>query len=166
MRKLSACLLAATLGLAPVTAVADAPKDPWEHVERFDSSSSQGRLGVMVMSMTPELRQYFNAPNDAGVLVVKVQPGTPAARAGIRVGDVLTNVRGERVDDAGDVVSALSTTKQGDKIAVQLVRDKQQMSLDATMGTGSPLSSLDWLRQWFDFDQLARSTAPRSPSST
>jgi predicted metalloprotease with PDZ domain len=167
MRKLSACLLAATLGLTP--AFADAPADRWERVERVEWSSSQGRLGVMVMSMTPELRQYFNAPSDAGVLVVKVQPGSAAASAGIKVGDVLTNVRGEKIDDAGDVIAALSTTKQGDKIAVQLVRDKKQMSIDATMSNASspPLSS--WLRQafpWLDFDQLARSTVPRPSSST
>jgi PDZ domain-containing secreted protein len=169
MRKLSACLLAATLGVAPASTFADAPRnqDPWEHVERFEWSTSQGRLGVMVMSMTPELRQYFNAPNDTGVLVVKVQAGSPAAKAGIKVGDVLTNVRGERIGDAADVLAALSTTKQGDKVTVQLVRDKQQTSIEAAMTSDSPMS-FNWLRQLldFDFDQLARSTTPRPSSST
>lgn len=170
MRKLSACLVAAMLGAAPATAFAEHPdRDSWERVERMEFSTSQARLGVMVISMTPELRSYFGAPTDRGVLVAKVQPGSAAEKAGIKVGDVLTNVRGEQVDDAADVIGALSTTRQGDKIPVQLVRDKKAMSIEATMTTASPLSGLGWLRQvvpWIDFDQLARSSPQRSPNST
>ena len=169
MRKLSACLAAATLSLVSASASAHPhppgpPPDPWQRSERFEHfehSTSKGRLGVMVMSMTPELRQYFGAPDERGVLVVKVEPGSPAASAGIKVGDVLTNVRGEHVDDAGDVISALAGTKQGDKVSVGVVRDKQQMSIDATMGIGAraSLQSLQWLREaipWFDFEALSK----------
>ena len=167
MRKLSACLAAATLSLVSASASAHPhppgpPPDPWQRSERFEHfehSTSKGRLGVMVMSMTPELRQYFGAPDERGVLVVKVEPGSPAASAGIKVGDVLVTVRGEKVGDAGDVISALAGTKQGDKVSVGIVRDKKQMSIDATMGTGASASLQSLLREaipWFDFEALGQ----------
>ena len=62
MRKLSAGLMAIVLSAAPVAARADAPQ-PWGEFE-----TSHARLGVLVMSLTPELRSYFGASNDKGVL--------------------------------------------------------------------------------------------------
>lgn len=165
MRKLSACLVAASLALVQTSASAgperaDRP-DPWAHVETMEWSTSQGRLGVLVMSITPELRAYFGAPSERGVLVAKVEPGSPAANAGVKVGDVIVGVRGEMVDDAGDVISALAGTKAGDKVEVQLVRDKKTMSLEATMTSTAPSSmqSFKWLREafpWLDFEKLRR----------
>ncbi|HEY5945997.1 MAG TPA: PDZ domain-containing protein, partial [Kofleriaceae bacterium] len=165
MRKLSACLMAATLGLASASVSAEPQHKPdtTERFEHFEWSTSQGRLGVMVMSMTPELRQYFGAPNDRGVLVAKVEPGSPAAKAGIKVGDVLVNVRGESVDEAMDVIAALAKAKQGDKVSVQVVRDKKTIALDATMSSSaSTSSSLDWLHEafpWFHLDSLPHSSS-------
>ena len=48
----------------------------------------QGRLGVHVQPMTPALRAYFDAPEDRGVLVARVEPGSPAGDAGVEAGDV------------------------------------------------------------------------------
>lgn len=165
MRKLSACLVAASLALVQTSATAgperaDRP-DPWARVETAESSTSQGRLGVMVLSITPELRAYFGAPSDRGVLVAKVESGSPAASAGVQVGDVLVGVGNEAVDDAGDVVAALASTKPGDKVEVHLVRDKKTMSLDATItsAVASPMPSLDWLRKafpWLDLEKFRR----------
>jgi membrane-associated protease RseP (regulator of RpoE activity) len=160
MRKLSACLVGAILGLAPTSALAESKQsDPWQQVDHFEWSTSQGRLGVMVTSMTPELRQYFAAPIDRGVLVVKVEGGSPAAKAGIKVGDVIVSVRGQSVDDARDVIEALADAKQGDNVALQLVRDKKTLALQATMTSSSTLSSFGWLREafpWLDFAKLPR----------
>jgi membrane-associated protease RseP (regulator of RpoE activity) len=162
MRKLSAGLIAALLSVAPAAAIAGPDTksgDPWGHEETFEwMSSSQGaRLGVMVMSLTPELRGYFGAPNDKGVLVAKVEPDSAAAKAGIKVGDVLVNVKGEAVDEASDVIDALSDAKTGDKVNIAIVRDHKQMSLDATMLKVSPRQpharADEWMRDmfpWFD----------------
>jgi len=160
MRKLSAALVAAILTAAPAAAVADSKSDPWSHVETFEwMASSQGaRLGVMVMTLTPELRSHFGASNDKGVLVAKVEPGSAAARAGIKVGDVLVDVKGNAVDEASDVIAALSDMKSGDAIKIGLVRDHKQMSLDATIGTTSAKKEPEWLKRifpWFRPDRDA-----------
>lgn len=158
MRKLSACLIAAVLSAAPVAAA-----DPWGHVETFEwSASSQGaRLGVMVMSMTPELRTYFGAPNAKGVLVAKVEPDSAAAKAGVKVGDVLVQVKSNAVDEASDVIRALAESKPGDSIRVEIVRDKKPLALDVTMASGTSTVSEqpEWLRRVFPwFESLPRAS--------
>ncbi|HTL34395.1 MAG TPA: PDZ domain-containing protein [Kofleriaceae bacterium] len=140
--------------MAPAAAIAgpDTKADPWGHVETFEwSSSSQGaRLGVMVMSLTPELRGYFGAANDRGVLVAKVEPDSAAAKAGIKVGDVIVDVKGNAIDEPSDVIDALSKAKAGDKVGVAVVRDHKQMSLDAKIGTSSSAKAeADWMKRFF-----------------
>ncbi len=128
MRRLHALLIAASLAAAPTTtALAD--------------TASQGRLGVMVMTLTPELRTHYGASADRGVLIGRVEPGSAAATAGIAVGDVLVDVRGTPVDDAADVVAALAASKAGDPVTVTVLRNKQRLSLTAKP-TASPLSKL------------------------
>ena len=168
MRKLSACLVAACLAGVPTSASAGPDRnDPWQRAETFEWSTSRGRLGVMVMSMTADLRHYFGAPSERGVLVAKVEPNSPAAHAGIRVGDVITVVRGETVDDAGDVLAALAPAKQGDKVKVELVRDRKPLAIETTMTASSSLSSLQWLRGAFPwFDASRWSNRATSASST
>jgi serine protease Do len=145
MRKLSACLLAATLSVVPAVASADPAPSVVEHMEW----SSGPRLGVMIMGLTNELRVHFGAPSDRGVLVARVEQGSAAAKAGVKVGDVLVAVRGEPVRDADDVISALSAIDKSDKVKVDIVRDKKAMTLDATVtATASRESSLP-ARSWF-----------------
>lgn len=160
MRNLSAaCFMAAALSAAPVALADDQPAaDPWTHHETFEwmSSSEGARLGVMVMSLTPDLRTYFGAPARKGVLVAKVEPNSAAAKAGIKVGDVIIEVKGESVDDASDVISALSDVKQGEKAHVEVIRDKKHVGLDATISprkTDAVSERPDWIRKafpWFD----------------
>lgn len=138
MTKLTAGLVAAILSAVPAAAIAGPDTktaDPWDQEQTFEwMSSSQGaRLGVMVMSLTPELRGYFGAANDKGVLVAKVEPSSAAAKAGIKVGDVIVDVKGSAVEDAGDVIEALSESKTGDKVDVAVVRDHKPVTLHATI---------------------------------
>lgn len=156
MRRIPALLCVAGLAAAPASAVAGPSKDPWstpqsQTVERFEWSTSKGRLGVMVMSLTPELRKYFGAADDQGVLVAHVEPGTPAAKAGIEVGDVIVDVRGRKIDTASDVLSAVDDLGNGEHVKVTVVRDRTSRSLDATFtnnATTNAAWSPPWLRDW------------------
>ena len=135
MRRIPALLCVAGLAAAPVSAVAGPSNDPWSQsqtVEKFSWSTSKGRLGVMVMSLTPQLRKHFGAPEDRGVLVAHVEPGTPAAKAGIEVGDVIVEIRGRKIDTASDVLSAIEGLGKGDHVTVTALRDRTSRS-----GTGA-----------------------------
>jgi hypothetical protein len=93
----------------------------------------RGFLGVHVLELTPELRRHFQAGEDAGVLVSKVEEGSPAAQAGIAVGDVLTAVDGDAVASSWDLRRALAPRREGDGVAVDVVRDGRPRQLTASL---------------------------------
>ena len=64
---------------------------------------SRGRLGVSVQSLTPDLEEYFGATN-GGVLVSSVAQDSAAAKAGMKAGDVIVSINGDRVSDSGDLM--------------------------------------------------------------
>jgi S1-C subfamily serine protease len=95
----------------------------------------RGRLGVQLNELTPELAEYFGA-KDGGVLVSRVTPDSPAAKAGLKAGDVITSVDGDRVRDTDDLVDELRD-KDGD-ITLGIVRDKKDSSVKATLEEPTP----------------------------
>lgn len=82
-----------------------------------------GFLGVMLTPMTPELRAHQGVPESAGVLVSKVLDDSPAARAGVRVGDVISAVDGEAVTSPRELAAAIRGRKDGDLVTLELWRD-------------------------------------------
>lgn len=89
-------------------------------------------LGVQLAETTPELRQHLGGREDAGVLVNRVLPGTPAQAAGIRVGDLILSVDGQPVASAEDLIGELAD-KHGTTIAVELVRDRRTTTLEVAI---------------------------------
>jgi C-terminal processing protease CtpA/Prc len=92
-----------------------------------------GPLGAEVMEMSEELRRFFGAPADRGVLVNRVEADSPGAQAGLKAGDVIVEVDGKRVVDADDVREVLLGKKAGEKVTVAVVRAKAKTSLVATV---------------------------------
>lgn len=93
----------------------------------------RGYLGVVLTDLTPELRTHFGAPAEAGVLVGKVEPGSPAEAAGLRVGDVITAVDGERVGGSGDVRRRVRALADGETAAVEVRRDGKLVHVNVTV---------------------------------
>jgi S1-C subfamily serine protease len=90
----------------------------------------RGRIGIQVQPMTPELRAHLAAPRDAGVLVVRVEEGSPAAEAGVRVGDVLTRAGGDPIDSPHALISRVAGAPEGEKLTLELVRDGRTRQLE------------------------------------
>jgi|MudIll2142460700_1097286.scaffolds.fasta_scaffold03339_2 membrane-associated protease RseP (regulator of RpoE activity) len=175
MRRFQALLAVAGLAAAPASAVAgpsNDPRSPSQIIEKFEWSTSKGQLGVMVMSLTPELRKHLGAAEDRGVLVARVEPSTPASSAGIAVGDVIVTVHGQKVDAASDVLTAVSGLGNGQDVAVELVRDGKPITLHAKLSEAAPRSVFDWpsssaswLRDWMKpFDANWMFAPPAGPS--
>ena len=98
-------------------------------------TSPRGRLGVQLNELTPELAEYFGAKN-GGVLIARVTPDSPAAKAGLRAGDVITSVDGGNVRDTDDLVDELRG-KDGE-VKIGIVRDKQETTVGATLDDSPP----------------------------
>jgi serine protease Do len=88
------------------------------------------RLGVSVQALTDQLSTYFGAKD--GLLVTSVTDGTPASRAGLKAGDVITSVNGERVHSRDDLLRSLRDAKN-DKVDLGIVRDKKESTVTATL---------------------------------
>jgi len=116
-------------------------------------SSGRGRLGIVALPISPELRQHLGAPSDRGVLVDAVQPDSPAAKAGLRVGDVLLDIDSEAATSARDILSAISDRKRGDSVPLVVSRGAARVPLTAKLDTDP--GALPSFSQGFDgFDQM------------
>jgi serine protease Do len=92
--------------------------------------SPRGRLGVQIESLSPQLADYFGV-KDGGVLVSGVTKDSPAEKAGLKAGDVITAVDGGRVRDYDDLLSGLRN-KTGE-VTLGVVRDKKEMTVKTTI---------------------------------
>jgi membrane-associated protease RseP (regulator of RpoE activity) len=108
---------------------------------------ARGRIGIQVQSMTPELREHLKAPAEAGVLVVRVEEGSPAAGAGVQVGDVVTSAGGDAVDTPHDLIARVAGVPEGEKLPLELVRDGRAVKLEVAPA-GGPLSGHESLERF------------------
>ncbi|MCC7123396.1 MAG: PDZ domain-containing protein [Acidobacteria bacterium] len=95
------------------------------------SGRSRGRLGVSVDSLGDQLADYFGA-SSGGALITRVEPDSPASKAGLKAGDVITTINGTRVDDADDVASAVSRA-EGTELRLGYLRNRQESTATATI---------------------------------
>ena len=122
----------AFIGLAVVAFVGMAA--PPAHAQPVADLEPAGPLlHVQITPLTPALRQWFGAPKEAGVLVGEVSADGAGARAGLKIGDVLTYIDLRPVVSADDVRLALSVHKEGDTVKLTVVREKKTYALTATV---------------------------------
>ncbi|MDP9195056.1 MAG: PDZ domain-containing protein [Acidobacteriota bacterium] len=86
-------------------------------------------LGVSLVDLTDELREHFGAPKDAGLLVSSVEDGSPAAKAGIRAGDIIVGIDGKDVLSSRDLRGGLREKKDGDTVRVEVLRGRARQTL-------------------------------------
>lgn len=90
-------------------------------------------LGVQLSHLTEELRVHFGVPEDAGVMVGKVVDGSPAFRAGVEVGDIVTAVDGVAVDSASSLARAIRGHENGDTVVLEVWRDGRMEKISAAL---------------------------------
>jgi S1-C subfamily serine protease len=94
---------------------------------------SHAYIGIVPQPVTPELAQSFDLGVDAGVLVREAPAGAPAARAGLRPGDVIVSLEGDPIASVEDLFAALRKHDPGDAVAVTLVRNRERRQLRITL---------------------------------
>jgi membrane-associated protease RseP (regulator of RpoE activity) len=93
----------------------------------------RGYLGVELTELTPELRAHFGAPQGAGVMVARVVPGSPAEKAGLAIGDIITSLDGKPVESSWDVRSRVRALGDGATLPLEVQRDGKPQALTATV---------------------------------
>jgi PDZ domain len=92
-----------------------------------------GFLGVGLTDLTPELRTHFGVPEGSGVMVSKVVDDSPAQRAGVQVGDIITLVDDETVGSGSELAHLIGRHEEGDTVVLEIWRDGRAQRLSATV---------------------------------
>ena len=88
-------------------------------------------IGVGVSPLTDQLGNYFGVEEGKGVLITRVEDDSPAARAGLKAGDVVVEANGKKVNGTGDLMRALNSEKEGD-VTLTVVRDHSTRTFTVT----------------------------------
>jgi serine protease Do len=107
-----------TLGQRPALREGDAPRD-----------KPTAFLGVESRDLTPELKQKLGVDIDAGAVVVEVVPDTPADKAGLLKGDVITSFDGQEVANPEDLRQAVRQAGAGKQVTLKVARGKEMKEL-------------------------------------
>jgi len=104
------------------------------------AGQDQPSVGVALTPLTPELRGELDLPaRTSGAVVANVAPGSPAAQAGIRQGDVIVGVGSEKVGSPGEAANAIrSAARKDHAVALRILRDGQSAFVAVDMGHGRP----------------------------
>jgi serine protease Do len=92
---------------------------------------TRGRLGVMIQDMTQDLAQSFGIKSSEGILVAQVMEDSPAAEAGLKQGDLILQMDGQKVGKVAEFRNKVSFTAPGTKVKLLILRDGKDQTITA-----------------------------------
>ncbi len=95
---------------------------------------TRGWLGVLIQDVTRNLAESFGLDKPEGALIAKVLPDSPAARAGLRVGDIIVEYDGHPVPDSGSLPPLVGRTPVGKRVRIRIVRDGRPRTVTVRIG--------------------------------
>jgi serine protease Do len=95
---------------------------------------TRGRLGVGVQPVTKELAQSFGLDSPSGVVVTTVEANSPAAKGGLRPGDVILAYKGQKIEEPSLLPRLVAATKPGEKAQLEVWRGGKRERLSVTVG--------------------------------
>ena len=116
-----------------VQASSDDKPESRRHDKHFVVHLGGSRLGVQALEISKEVREMLGAPADAGVLVNKVEPDSAASEAGVKPGDVIVEIEGQKVADTRDIRESLAKKEAGQKASLVVIREKDRKTLTVTV---------------------------------
>jgi serine protease Do len=94
----------------------------------------RGFLGIATADLTPDKAEFFGVKLREGVIVTRVDKGSPASKAGIQANDIVTSVNGKQVKNRGELRRDISMIHPGDKADLALLRDGKEMTAAVAVG--------------------------------
>jgi serine protease Do len=118
------------------------PKPPISRFETWPGWEKRQYIGVYLQELNKELLDYFGIKEGNGLLVNRITKDSPAEKAGFKVGDVIIRVDGKEVTTVSGLSKLIQDKKKGDKVKIEVIRDKKSMSLEVTVAEEEGPSSL------------------------
>jgi serine protease Do/serine protease DegQ len=98
-----------------------------------DGKVRRGRLGIVAQDLTPELAGAFGINRNAGAVVAQVETGTPADKAGLKAGDVITHVNGHKVTGSADMRNVIGLLPVGSEVEMKILRNSKKVLAKAVI---------------------------------
>ncbi|MGA8531791.1 MAG: Do family serine endopeptidase, partial [Acidobacteriaceae bacterium] len=100
-----------------------------------DGHVDHGYIGVSIENVTPSNAKFFGVQKAGGAVVADVTPDSPGGKAGLKSGDVITELNGNPVRDAGELQMKTSETQPGTTIQLTVMRDGKTQTIPVTLGS-------------------------------
>ena len=97
-----------------------------------DGKVSHGHIGIGIADVTPENAKFFDNSTTGGV-VTQVELDSPGAKAGLQIGDVITEIDGQKVTDASELQVMVGQKQPGSKITLKVLREGKSMTIPLTL---------------------------------
>jgi serine protease Do len=94
---------------------------------------SHGYIGIGISDVTPDEAKFFHVNNASGAVVTQVEPNSPGAKAGLKVGDVITELNGKAVSDAGELQVEVGQKQPGTTLHLKALRDGNSVDVPVTL---------------------------------
>jgi serine protease Do len=94
---------------------------------------THGYMGIGIADVTPDQVKFFHVTNATGALVSQVEPNSPGAKAGLKTGDIITELNGKTVNDAGELQVEVGQKQPGNTINLKVTRDGKTMDVPVTL---------------------------------
>ena len=98
-----------------------------------DGKVTHGYMGIGISDVTPENAKFFHVENNEGAVVSQVEDGSPAAKAGLKVGDVITELDGQKISDASQLQIEVGQKQPGTTIKLEVLRDSKNVNVPVTL---------------------------------
>ncbi len=124
---------------------------------------AHARLGVTVQDLTQPLAESFGLPRPDGALVAQVQKDSAAAKAGLKPGDVITELGGKPVLQASQVSSTVGLASPGDPMRLKVWRNREWVDMDVALGAAEPTDASTEAKAGQPSGQLGVAVRPLTP---
>lgn len=94
----------------------------------------RGRLGASIQPVTSDIAQSLGLKDVRGVIISSIEPGSPAERAGLKQGDIITAFNGKEVSDSNSLRNLVASTAPGTEVTLTILRDGREQQVRATLG--------------------------------
>lgn len=94
---------------------------------------TRGQLGIVIQELTPDLAKSFDVKQSSGILISQVMKDSPASKAGLLEGDVITSFQGNPVTSVGSFRNKVALTSPGSKVQLRIIRNGKQRDITATV---------------------------------
>ncbi len=99
-------------------------------------------LGILAQQVTPAMKLYYQLKSDSGVLVVNLVERAPSQKAGLKLGDIITEIEGSKVSENSEVERELYKKKPGNSVKVKVWRGNKQLEIPVRLDELPPIDDL------------------------